>query len=110
VTVSAALVLACAAGPMTWPRQAEAAPPQMQFRVHPIVDRQQGRLVFAPITVAQSGKVANRVEWNYQDVSHPVRAIARAEAPDGAAWVEHFRIEIFYWLEPVPAPMTACRT
>ncbi len=26
--------------------------------------------------------------------------MARAEAPDGSAWVEYFPIEIFYWLEP----------
>ena len=100
VTVSAALALvpACVAGRMAWPHQAEAAPSQMQFRVHPIVDQQQGGLVLATITVPQSWKVASRVEWNYQDVSHPVRAMARAEAPDGSAWVEYFPIEIFYWL------------
>jgi len=83
---------------------ASAPAPTMQFRVEPIVDKQQG-LVLATITVPQDWKVGSQVHWNYQDVSHPVRAGARAEAPDGSAWVEYFPVEIFYWLEPAQAPI-----
>jgi hypothetical protein len=82
-----------------------AAVPQMQFRLHRVIDQQQGGLVVATIVVPQNWRVASRVEWNYQDVSHPVRAMARAEAPDGSAWVEYFPIEISYWLEPVRSPV-----
>src|SRR6185295_8778171 len=105
LVVSAALALSAVWGvaPMAWAQP--AAPAQMQFRVHPIVDQQQGGLVLGTITVPQSWKVTSRVEWKYADVSHPVRAMARAEAPDGSAWVEYFPVEIFYWLEPVPAPV-----
>jgi hypothetical protein len=96
VTVRAvlALVAACLAE-TAWAQPTGAAPPQMQFRVHPIVDQQQGGLVLGTITVPQSWKVTSRVEWKYADVSHPVRAMAPAEAPDGSAWVEYFPVEIF---------------
>jgi len=106
VTLGAVLALVAAgiADP-AWAQPAGAAPAQMQFRVHPIVDQQQGGLVLGTLTVPQSWKVTSRVEWKYADVSHPVRATARAEAPDGSAWVEYFPVEIFYWLEPVPAPV-----
>jgi hypothetical protein len=83
---------------------AQAAPgnaPALQFRAHQIVDQQQGGLVLATITVPAQWHVSSRVLWTYSDVSHPVRAIIRAEAPDQSAWVEFFPIEIFYWLEPV---------
>lgn len=83
---------------------AQAAPgnaPALQFRVHQIVDQQQGGLVLATITVPTQWHVTSRVQWTYSNVSHPVRAIIRAEAPDHSAWVELFPIEIFYWLEPV---------
>lgn len=77
----------------------------MQFRAHPIIDQQHGGLVVATITVPQNWRVTSRVEWQYGDVSHPVRATGRAEAPDGSAWVEYFPIEVFYWLEPVRSPV-----
>lgn len=75
------------------------------FRLHPVIDEQQGGLVLATITVPESWKVTTKVVWNYADVSHPVRGWARVEAPDGAAWVEFFPIELFYWLEPVTSPV-----
>ena len=78
---------------------------KMQFRVQPIVDKQQGGLVLATITVPQDWKVTSKVEWNYQNVSAPVRATVRAEAPDGSAWVEYFPVELFYWLDPVQSPI-----
>jgi hypothetical protein len=87
-----------------WQGQPPRAP-QMQFRVHPIVDQQHGGLVVATVVVPMSWRVMSRVDWAYGDVSHPVRAMARAEAPDGSAWVEYFPIEIFYWLDPVRAPV-----
>lgn len=86
-------------------RPPQGGMPQMQFRLHPIIDKQQGGLVLATIAVPQNWKVVSNVEWNYQDVSHPVRATARAEAPDGSAWVEYFPVEIFYWLEPIGSPV-----
>jgi len=84
---------------------APAAASPIQFRIEPIIDRQQGGLVLATLTVPQDWKVVSKVEWKYQDVSHPVRAMARAEAPDGSAWVEYFPAEVFYWLDPVRAPV-----
>lgn len=88
------------------PAPAQPAPRgQMQFRVHPIYDQQHGNLVVATITVPVHWRVASRVEWRYGDVSSPVRAMARAEAPDGSAWVEYFPVEMFYWLDPVRAPV-----
>jgi hypothetical protein len=85
-------------------RPAEVVP-KIQFRVQPIIDKQQGGLVLGTITVPQDWKVVSHVEWNYQNVSHPVRATARAEAPDGSAWVEYFPVEMFYWLDPVQSPI-----
>jgi len=82
-----------------------ASAARMQFRTHAIIDQQQGGLVLATITVPQNWTVNSRVEWRYGDVSHPVRAAARAEAPDGSAWVEYFPVELFYWLEPVRSPV-----
>lgn len=100
---------ATAAAPATAaerPARPRGAAPQMQFRVQPVVDQQQGGLVVATITLPQSWKFASRVEWRYQDVSHPVRVGARAEAPDGSAWVEFFPNELFYWGEPaLPFPV-----
>jgi hypothetical protein len=98
LVVSAALALSATGGveATAWAQPTAAAPAQIQFRVHPIVDQQQGGLVLGTITVPQSWKVVSRVEWKYDDVSLPVRAMARAEAPDGSAWVEYFPVEIFY--------------
>jgi len=60
------------------------------MRTHRIVDEQQGGLVLGTITVPARWNVKSRVVWTYADVSHPVRATLRAEAPDGSAWVEFF--------------------
>lgn len=78
---------------------------QVQFRRHDIIDQQQGNLVMCSMMVPVDWKVTSNVKWTYGDVSHPVRISARAEAPDGSAWVEYFPIEIFYWLQPVTAPV-----
>ncbi len=78
--------------------------PHPQFRRAEIVDKQQN-LVMSTIMVPVDWKVTSEVTWTYADVSHPVRATARAEAPDGSAWVEFFPIEIFYWLQPVASPV-----
>ncbi len=80
----------------------DPAAPRPQFRRAEIVDEQQG-LVMSTIMVPVDWKVTSKVTWTYGDVSHPVRATARAEAPDGSAWVEYFPIEIFFWLQPVPS-------
>jgi hypothetical protein len=86
--------------------QGQPAPaPQVQFRVHPIIDQQHGGLVVGTVTVPVNWRVMSRVDWAYGDVSNPVRAMARAEAPDGSAWVEYFPVEVFYWLDPVRAPV-----
>lgn len=76
----------------------------LQFRTHPIVDKQQGGLTLATISVPVHWHVSSSVQWTYSDVSHPVRTFLRAEAPDRSAWVEFFPVEIFYWLEPVKSP------
>lgn len=80
-------------------------PPQMQFRVHPVHDQQHGGLVVGTVTVPAHWRVSSRVDWNYGDIDNPVRSMVRAEAPDGSAWVEYFPVEIFYWLDPVRAPV-----
>src|SRR5215475_11935741 len=80
---------------------ADDAPAQMKFHREPVIDKQQGGLVVSTIAVPDGWKMTSNVVWNYKDVSHPVRAGGRVEAPDGSAWVEFFPVEIFYWLEPV---------
>lgn len=104
---SVTLGLLLIAGMMSSPGRciADNAPPQMQFRRQEIVDTQQGGLVMSTMTVPVDWKVTSNVLWTYGDVSHPVRASARAEAPDGSAWVEYFPIEIFFWLQPVTSPV-----
>src|SRR6185436_2766643 len=83
---------------------ADPPPQQPQFRRYEIMDKQQG-LVMSTMMVPVDWKVTSEVTWTYGDVSHPVRGTARAEAPDGSAWVEFFPIEIFYWLQPVASPV-----
>lgn len=77
------------------------AKPRLDFRVHEIRDEQHGNLVVARVSVPVQWKVTSKVAWNYADVSLPVRAWARAESPDGSAWVEWFPFELFFWIEPV---------
>jgi hypothetical protein len=77
---------------------------RMAFRTHAITDPQQGNLTVATIAVPQQWRVSQSVHWNYRDVSHPLRIFAKAESPDGSAWVEFFPAEIFYWLQPVASP------
>lgn len=88
---------------------AEPPPPaahaNIKFQPYQVIDQQQGGLVVATIMVPEGWKTTSKVVWNYADVSHPVRASARFESPDGSAWVEYFPIELFYWLEPVTSPV-----
>lgn len=77
--------------------------PSLRFRAYEVHDEQQGGLVVSRIMVPEQWKVTSKVVWNYSDVSQPVRAWARAESPDGSAWVEFFPYEVFFWLEPVRA-------
>ena len=76
---------------------------RMAFRTHAITDPQQGDLTVATIQVPVQWRVSQSVSWRYPDVSNPLRIFARAESPDGSAWVEFFPAEIFYWLQPVTA-------
>ena len=78
---------------------------RMPFRTHAITDPQQGNLTIATIAVPVQWRVSQSVQWSYKDVSNPLRIFARAESPDGSAWVEFFPAEIFYWLQPVAAPV-----
>jgi hypothetical protein len=82
-----------------------AAQGRLAFRTHAITDPQQGNLTIATIAVPVQWRVSQSVQWNYKDVSNPIRIFARAESPDGSAWVEFFPAEIFYWLQPVNAPV-----
>jgi hypothetical protein len=77
----------------------------MQFRVHPVIDQEHGGLVVGTMVVPAHWRVQSWVHWEYGSVDNPVRSMARAEAPDGSAWVEYFPVEIFYWLDPVRAPV-----
>ena len=82
---------------------AATAGPNIKFRAYEIRDQQQGGLVVSRIMIPEQWKATSKVVWNYSDVSLPVHAWARAESPDGSAWVEFFPYELFYWLEPVRA-------
>jgi hypothetical protein len=107
LVVSCGVVLASfVSGTLTNDAAAQApAMPQMQFTREPVIDKQQGGLVLATVAVPQGWRLTANVVWNYQDVSLPVRAGGRIEAPDGSAWVEYFPNELFYWLEPVKSPV-----
>lgn len=74
---------------------------RLQFRTEAIIDRQQGGLTVATISVPLNWTLRSRVQWNYADVSWPVRVAVRIESPDGSTWIEFFPAEQFYWLEPV---------
>ena len=73
---------------------------RLAFRTEAVVDRQQGGLVLATLALPAQWRLQSQVLWNYNDVSQPLRVFARAESPDGSAWVEFFPIEVFYWLDP----------
>jgi hypothetical protein len=77
-----------------------------QFRIESIVDRTHGGLVAVRYAVPADWRAASSLTWNYSDVSWPVRAAARAEAPDGSAWIEVFPSELFYWSQPLLMPVT----
>jgi hypothetical protein len=106
MTLATAVTAAHVGRPVPWPPARAAAQmpqPQMQFRVHPIIDQQHGGLVAGTVTVPVHWGVFSRIEWSYGDVSNPVRAMIRANPPDGSAWVEYFPVELFFWLEPQAA-------
>lgn len=81
------------------------APGKMTFREYSVIDSQQGGLTAATFLVPEQWTVTSRVVWTYADVSHPIRIAARAQSPDGSAWVEFFPMEVYYWLEPVLQPV-----
>jgi hypothetical protein len=71
-----------------------------KFQPYAVVDRTQGGLVVGTIAVPEGWNAESNVQWTYSNVSFPVRMSARVSAPDGAAWLEWFPAELFYWLEP----------
>jgi hypothetical protein len=73
---------------------------KVKFRPYEIIDTQQGGLVVSRIAIPQDWKASSRVVWNYRDFYLPVHIYARAEAPDGASWMEFFPAEFFIWLDP----------
>src|SRR4051812_48355663 len=79
--------------------------PRLQFRTERIVDTQQGGLTLATISIPAQWRLSSQVQWNYADVSQPLRSFIRVESPDGSAWIEFFPIELFYWLDPVKSPV-----
>lgn len=102
------VVLMAAAGIAAEPKEGGAPAAKaagFKLQRHAIRDKQQGDLVLGTVAAPAGWRLQSDVQWRYEDVSHPVRGRARIEAPDGSAWVEYFPLEIFYWLEPVPAPV-----
>jgi len=73
----------------------------MKFRPYEVIDTQQGGLVVSRFAIPQDWKASSRVVWNYRDFYLPVHIYARAEAPDGASWMEFFPAEFFIWLDPM---------
>jgi hypothetical protein len=71
-----------------------------KFRVQEVVDAPQGGLVAFRFAVPQDWKASGHIEWHYNDLYTPMRAFARAQAPDGSAWIETYPFELFYWLDP----------
>jgi hypothetical protein len=91
-------------------RNDEQASPAAQlartrFRTETIVDRTHGGVVAVRFAVPQDWRAAGSVTWTYSDVSWPVRLAARAEAPDGSAWIEAYPSELFYWMQPLLMPV-----
>lgn len=74
------------------------APPKTSFRPYDVMDEKQG-MVVSRMAVPKDWKVTSRVIWNYNDFFLPVHIFARAEAPDGASWIEFFPVEFFEWLD-----------
>lgn len=78
--------------------------PRLQFRTERIFDPQQGGIILGTLSVPVQWRVSSQVQWRYNDVSNPVRAFFRVDAPDGMAWIEFFPIETFFWLDPYRSP------
>ena len=74
--------------------------PRMDFRPYPVIDKRQGGMVVGTLAVPAGWNAASNVEWNYSNVSLPVRLSLRITAPDGSAWLEAYPSEMFYWLQP----------
>ncbi len=94
------------AGQVSTAQDAPGSPPaRVRFRTETIVDRAHGGVVAVRYVVPQDWRAAGTVTWAYSDVSAPVRLAARAEAPDGSAWLEAYPSELFYWVQPILMPM-----
>lgn len=78
---------------------------QTRFRTETIADTTHGGVVAVRYAVPQDWRAAGSLTWTYSDVSWPVRVGARAEAPDGSAWIEAYPSELFYWMHPVLMPV-----
>ena len=81
MTLATAVTVVHVGRPAPWsvaPAAAQMPQPQMQFRVHPIIDQQHGGLVAGTLTVPAHWGVFSRIEWSYGDVSNPVRAMIRS--------------------------------
>src|SRR4051794_19803807 len=74
-------------------RTTECAAPAVPHRAH---RRHAARRPYASdISIPAQWRVNSQVQWNYSDVSQPLRSFIRVESPDGSAWIEFFPIELF---------------
>ncbi len=115
IVVVLALVGGDQAGPASEPTKQRAANDHQQptaspfaqtrFRTEAIVDTKHGNVVAFRFAVPQNWRVASNLTWTYTDVSAPMRVAARAEAPDGSAWIEAYPSESFYWMHPILVPV-----
>lgn len=115
IVVVLALVVCDQAGPASEPtkqppatdhQQPTASPfAQTRFRTEAIVDTKHGHVVAFRFAVPQNWRAASNLTWTYSDVSAAVRIAARAEAPDGSAWIEAYPSELFYWMYPILVPV-----
>ena len=86
--------------PSSPPGQQQGA--AIQFRVHAIIDEQQGGLVLGTITVPVHWNVSSRVQWNYGDVSRPATRLgsssSRSSSSTGSSRCAHrWRSEPAVW-------------
>ena len=77
-----------------------AQPGRIDFRPFQVIDKAQGGLVVGTFAVPKDWQAQSQVDWQYSNVSFPVRIGTRMQAPDGSAWLETYSAEMFYWLEP----------
>lgn len=90
-------------------QQVSAGAARNNLRVQPVFDKTMGGMLVSRFLVPRDWKAEGKVVWNYQDLYMPVRASARAEAPDGSGWFESFPAEDFFWGDhegPHPPPVS----